>query len=113
MRLIAVLLLTCSTAFAGESCPKQEYARLKDSSRKELTDEFCSATRKAALNKDLIAIRQELFEKQLAMGADARGTAKELSEMREAHVSCLAAAEDAAQMLQKKFKAAPTCRASS
>ena len=57
---IGFAALVCGHATAGPAFPCQriEYAQLKDSTKKELSEEYCDANRKAALNKDLAAIRR-------------------------------------------------------
>jgi hypothetical protein len=105
-----VTLLIQSTgciAGAGMPCEKLEYARLKDSTKKELVSEYCSATGKARLNEDLYAISKESFDRRIAMGSNVTRTMQEMSEKGEAQVSCVRAAEDASAMLLKKFKAKP------
>jgi hypothetical protein len=89
----------------GIPCERMEYAQLKDSTKKELTDAYCSAIAKADLNRDLRAIKQELFDKQLALGADTSATFRELQEYGKSQVSCLRVSEAASNMLAKKYSA--------
>lgn len=110
--LIAAALIPLeSMADAGVPCRPAEYARLKDSSKQELNEAFCSATKMASLNKDIHATNKELFERLLAMGANAKPAMQEMSESADAQIACERNAEDAAAVLSKKFRAKPpACR---
>jgi hypothetical protein len=113
--IIGLLCMYAASAFAGTGmpCEKLEYARLKDSSKSELTSEYCSSMSKADFNSRLKDISKELFEKRLALGVDTAAAQRDMQERGENQVSCLRAAEDAASMLKKKFKTvSPKCPAS-
>ena len=106
-------LLSASAVLAGGiGCERIEYAQLKDSSKKELTAAYCSAVAMADLNKDLLAFKKELFEKQLALGVDTSAALKGMKEYGEAQVSCVSVSEAASSMLQKKYssKAPRACK---
>lgn len=98
------LLASASVSLgAGLTCERMEYAQLKDSTKKELNDAYCSATRMADLNKDLRAIKQKLFEEQLTNGRDTSATMNGLKEYGEAQVSCLKVSDAVAAILTKKY----------
>lgn len=109
-------LVLCSSALAdpGAKCEAWEYAKLKDSTRQELDDRYCSAKRREKLNEDLGGIKKTLFARQLELGntAGAEVTRREMAALGDARVGCFAAAEDAHGMLKKKFKATgePPCK---
>jgi hypothetical protein len=108
----APLTLACALSVAGPAAPcgPVEYAQLKDANRKELTDEYCTAMLKEKLNRDLGVIQKRLFDAQLQNGARTESTQRDMAALGDAQVTCLRAAEAAAGMLQKKFKAArPAC----
>jgi hypothetical protein len=107
-------LFGSGTCLAGEGlpCEKIEYAKLKDSTKKELTDEYCRATARGKLNEDLGKISTDFYNKQIALGANTTATRKAISERGDAQVSCMGVAEDVAAMLKKKYKAAPPSCAS-
>ncbi len=112
LHIALILALACSAAIAGEGspCSKMEYAQLKDSSRKELIGEYCGAMAKSQLNQDLKAIQKRLFDSQLNLGVRTDATQRAMVELGNAQVSCLVAADAAAGMLLKKFKAPrPAC----
>jgi hypothetical protein len=103
----ALFLTGLQPALAGMEmpCPKMEYARLKDMSRKELMSEFCAAKDKADLNFKLQKISDDEYDRTMSRSArnssEARGDAR---------VSCIAHQEEVARMLKKKFKAPePNC----
>lgn len=112
--LLFVLLTVHDFALAGKGspCDRMEYARLKDSTRQELTSEFCSAVAKDHLNEEIGRIEEDLLHKQIAMGSrDSKATQKNVEELGDARVSCIKASEDAANMLKKKFNAPrPSCK---
>lgn len=99
--------LASSICFAGEGspCEKIEYARLKDSTRPELVSEYCVAVAKDELNQALGKIQKDRFDATMSSSAQ-----RAMSEIGDARVTCVRAAEEAARMLQQKFKAArPKC----
>lgn len=101
---LGVAALVCGHATAGPiPCQRIEYAQLKDSTKKELSEEYCSANRKAVLNKDLADIRKSGGLQNQKAERDAR-------ELTDAQIACLEVADSAAKMLSKKFKSkAPNC----
>ncbi len=106
--LSAALAASWAHAGAGIECRAMEYARLKDSSRKELVEAYCSDTRTAKLNSDLRQLR--LVDQPLETNRQGDERFKELRELGAQQVACVRSAEDAAGMLSKKFKAPrPTC----
>ena len=107
--LVVALLAGCAhqSAHAQSPCEKIEYAKLKDSNRKELNEQYCRAMQRSKLNEDLRAISSELFNKQLAMGANTNQSHKDMVARGDAQISCLSVAEDVTDMLSKKFKAKP------
>jgi len=88
-------------------CQSPEYARLKDASKAELREVYCSAMRKEALNKQF--------------SADARATGRSLAEQGlynpkygndaieyvRAASACGVVAGEAADWLSKRFRAKP------
>jgi hypothetical protein len=94
----AMVLVSTSVFAGGMTCERIEYAQLKDSSKKELSDFYCNATAKADLNKDLAAIERTRET------AAADRTAREYGE---AQVGCVRVADAASNMLLKKFGAKP------
>ena len=94
-------------ASSAMPCDRMEYAQLKDSTRKELTETFCGAMRKSELNAELSKIAQELFNSRLKAGYDVSVSMRDVKELGEAQVSCLKVAESASSMIEKRFKAKP------
>ena len=87
-------------ALGQVTCKEHEYARLKDSTRSELTKEYCSATRAAKLHEDLSAIQRE---------GSARDR-READRSGERQITCMRAADEVARMLRLKFKVkTPSC----
>lgn len=103
--LTLALYASLSIAGPGRTCEKVEYAKLKDSSKKDLAYDYCDAMKSAKLNEDFYAINKELFDKQLALGANTTDTRLKMEALGEAQSSCLRAAAEASQMLTKKYKA--------
>lgn len=108
--LLLALSMQIQSSFAGIEmpCEKIEYARLKDSTQKELLVAYCSAIEKSELNKKFKEISSDLFNSKLALGANTKETEKDISARADAQVSCLKVAEDISSMLTKKFKTKPS-----
>jgi hypothetical protein len=114
-RACAIALLaalhTVSHAGPGMSCERMEYAQLKDSSRKELSEAVCSAKSKDALDQELGAIAKEQFEASVRLGGSMSAAMADMHDIGEARLSCVRAADEATKMLRKKFAApAPSCK---
>jgi hypothetical protein len=110
--LLAAALTTSSASSAGGMpCATIDYAQLKDSSKGELIDAYCSASSRAQLNKDLRDVSLQLAEQQQGLGLSSSEATREASERGNAQVACLRVAESASAMLRKKFasKAPPRC----
>lgn len=107
----AILLTLLAAPTLAVSCDRVEYAQLKDSDRKELTEIYCRAMSKSKLHEDLRAINQAGFYKALSAGFDTRLYQTRMREQGEAQVACVGVAESASAMYTKKFKAkaAPNC----
>jgi hypothetical protein len=84
------------------SCSKWEYAKFKDASKKELINEYCYTVAMAALDGELVKLARD----GRSMGIK---TAQDVREAEESQLTCLGQADEAASMLEKKYKAkAPT-----
>lgn len=108
--LLMALLMQMPLCFAGAGtpCDKIEYAQLKDSSKKELQKEYCSAIDKSELNKKLKNTTADLANYLLINGSNAKEAEKDTIENGDAQVSCLKVAEDISAMMNKKFKSKPS-----
>lgn len=108
--LLALALASMHLTGFAQSCEKMEYAQLKDSTQKELSEEYCSSKLKAELHEKLGKIQADL-----ATGGTQtrRNTDEALASSRQhgdQQVACIREAEAAKAMLQKKFKAKPACK---
>ena len=98
-----VLMSQISFAAGGFPCQKIEYAQLKDSSKKELTLEYCSAVGKSELNKKLKDGANDFYTQQSNAGRNTKEIEKDIVEKSDAQISCLQVAESASSMFFKKF----------
>lgn len=89
---------------AGDFCERMEYAQLKDSSRSELTNAYCSAIAKATLNQTLENLTHDFLLKNIGRGVDESAKLIEIKEYRAARLSCLNASSAASSMMAKKYK---------
>jgi hypothetical protein len=108
---LLAIIHAAAVAGPGMSCERIEYAQLKDSSRAELVDAVCSARAKDRLDQELGATAQETFDKLNRLNANTAAVMIDMSDIREARLSCVRAADDALKMLKKKYGAsAPSCK---
>jgi hypothetical protein len=85
----------CSSAMAF--CPKWEYNKFKDASKSALIKEYCTSTKMAEIQGSLV----EISRQQMAMGLKSR---QDVTEAENAQIACLQQADEASEMLEKKFK---------
>jgi hypothetical protein len=109
MLLCAALALSIGGAAA---CERAEYARLKDSSRKELIATHCDAQLSADTQAKIVEANKAAFAQFVALGDMARAerASKDRSAASATRLSCLRVAREAEDMLRKKFGAKPNCR---
>lgn len=110
--IVAGLLLVASSCFAGEGmpCERQEYARLKDASKAELSRQYCTARAWVDMNNERVEIRQASINRLAATGVATASRAAQVVEIVEAANTCRMASVDYADMLRKRFGAKrPTC----
>lgn len=106
----AVAVAFWSIASVAQTCVKMEYAQLKDSTRKELTDEYCLSIAKAELHDKLGQSQLDLFNSGTQTRRNSDAAMQSFKQHSEEQVACLRQAEAASSMMQKKFKAKPTCK---
>jgi hypothetical protein len=112
---ISLLMLTLLhvPCFAGNgSCERWEYAKLKDETKKELSDEYCRAVAHAIANASMAKASEEAAGKVLARGSYDRATQLQNEAYGRSmdQVSCMKQAEDVESMLKRRFKAKPPIR---
>lgn len=106
-----MLSLSCSVCFAG-GCERWEYAKLKDETRKELSDEYCRAAVFAATNSAMAKNANDTAKKFLELGNLERSSQlnKEAYQISMDQVSCMKQVEDVEAMLMRRFKAKPPAK---
>lgn len=108
--LLALALALVHSAGFAQSCEKMEYAQLKDSTQKELSEEYCTATLKAELHEKLGKIQLDLANSGTQTRRNTDGALVSFRQHSDQQVACIRAAEAAKAMMQKKFKAKPACK---
>lgn len=99
-KLLALLLVSIAGISYANACEKWEYAKLKDSTKKELMDEYCYVNDIAQSNKKIWEVRRTMEDASAA------------KEARQDYFSCLAQQQNVSDMLAKKYKVKgdPICK---
>lgn len=104
--LATILAIASAACLAGPACEKPEYAQLKDMSKSELRDQYCSALRFAKLNdqeKDgLRKVERDMMEKGIYAPKGA-----EVLEVTRTASACRVIAATFEERLAKRYKAKP------
>lgn len=112
---ILVVMLCVAPLGYAMNCNKWEYAKLKDASKKELSDLYCASATHAIFNSKKAARRKDSMSEATERGSLGQATKfnNEAYDAGMAQAGCMEQLEDAESMLLKKFKAKPPkdCRA--
>mgnify|MGYP003581108608 CR=1 FL=1 len=96
-------------ALAGDEvfCDKPEYLMLKEASRGELDEAYCSARLRHIRNQGFSDVTQDFVRRSLAEGAPAEKQQEQIAAYGKAIRSCISAAGAYEDALRRRFKAKP------